>query len=215
MPTEQLDINAATGPDWDAGGPARLQARRWSVSEFHRMAEAGVIGADERVELIEGEIFAMSPMNPRHANTMRRIHGVLQRVLGEGFVLSNQLPLIIGDHSELVPDFSVCRGHLDDFDEVHPQTFELVIEVGDSSLWLDRGRKASLYASIQVPEFWIVDLTRGRVEVKREPMLTTDGSAEYAVTTIYLPGQTFSPLCQPGISIAVSDLLPRVKEQIS
>jgi Uma2 family endonuclease len=178
-----------------------------------RVRVHGSGGPDERVELIQGEIFEMSPMNPRHANSMRRVARVLQCAFGEGFVLSNQLPLLVGDHSELLPDFTVCRGELDDFDDSHPTAWELVVEVADSSLRLDRGRKASLYAAANVPEVWIIDLVRGRVGVRCEPMVAADGTWEYGINAIHLPGHTFSPLCQPDVSIAASDLLPRAKEQ--
>lgn len=188
--------------------------RRWSVREFHRLYEAGVLPPDERVELVRGEILTMSPMKPRHATGMRRIGRALLLAFGDGFVVSDQLPLELDGETEVYPDFSVCVGELDDYADRHPTSALLVIELSDSTIRFDRTQKATLYAAAGIPEYWIVDLKQRRVEVRRDPIASdVDVSAhDYRLTTIYLPGQSFSPLSNPAATIAVDALLPRAKE---
>jgi len=190
------------------------QRRRWTVREFRRLFEAEILAQDARVELVRGEIFEMSPMNPRHATSMRKIGRALLRAFGEGFVVSDQLPLELGADTEVYPDFSVCAGDPDDFSDRHPNGALLVIEVSDSTIRFDRTQKAALYASAGILEYWIVDLKGRRVEVRRDPITSEaeDGVHDYRVTTIYLPGQTFSPLSNAEVTIAVAALLPHTKE---
>lgn len=190
------------------------QRRRWSVAEFHRLFEAEILPSEARVELVRGEIFEMSPMKPRHATGMRKIARALQRVFGEGFVVSAQLPLELDAETELHPDFSICAGELDDYADHHPTSALLVIEVSDSTLRFDRTQKAALYAAAGIPEYWIVDLKHRRVEVRREPIASeaAGGAHDYRVTTIHLSGQSLTPLSNPEFTIAVDALLPRAKE---
>jgi Uma2 family endonuclease len=183
------------------------------VREFHRLYEAGILPPDERAELVEGEIFELSPMNPEHATGMRKVRRALLAAFGEGFVVSDQLPLVLDSETEVYPDFSVCAGDLDDYADHHPTTASLVVEVSDTTARFDRGKKASLYATAGIEEYWIVDLARRRVEVRREPGGAAEGgAAECQITLLYAPGQTISPICSPDASIAVDELLPRAKE---
>lgn len=193
------------------------QRKRWTVTEFHHLRQAGVIRHDERLELIRGEIFNMSPMNACHATGMRKVRLALLRIFTDGFVVSDQLPLALSEESEPYPDFSVVRGDVDDFAERHPAAAELIVEVSDSTIRFDRTEKAALYAAAGIPEFWIVDLTRRRVEVRRDPIVAQDGNSvgEYRVTAIFMPGQSISPLSLPNRAVTVDDLLPRAKEHNS
>ena len=190
--------------------------KRWNVREFHGLQETGLLRADLRFELIDGEIFEMSPMKPPHATGVRKVQRALEATFGEGYVVSNQLPLTIEDDSEPCPDLSVSEGSVDDFSEEHPATAVLVVEVSDSTLAFDRGRKSAMYAGAGIPEYWIVDLKRRCVEVRRDPVdLPSGGGAslpDYGLVQLFRPGQSLSPLALPDQSIEVDALLPRLKE---
>ncbi|MGM0576181.1 MAG: Uma2 family endonuclease [Myxococcota bacterium] len=176
--------------------------RPLSVDEYHRMVEAGVLSPDERVELIEGELFEMSPHGPPHASILALLNQSLVRQTPEGWTVRPQLPLTVDDHSEPEPDLAVVADDAADWREVHPATAALVVEVADSSLALDRD-KARLYARAGVGEYWLVDVAGRAVEVYRDP----DPKAErYRTMETLSPGDTLQPRGLPRVSIAVTDM---------
>lgn len=175
------------------------QVRRWTVEEYYRLWEAGFF-IDERVELINGEILRMSPHNKPHSSAMGFLNNRLVRAFGETHLVRVQLPLSVGHLSEPEPDFSLVRPELIDGYPRHPTTADLVVEVSDSSLSYDRGRKASLYASAQVTEYWVLNIPESRLEVYREPR--QDPHAEfgwsYFAHLILTRGQTVTPVAVSG-----------------
>ncbi len=158
-----------------AGAPSR---RLFTVEDYYAMARAGILGEDDRVELIEGEIVVMSPAGSPHAGCINVLNRTLVQAAGERAVVSIQQPLRLSDLSEPEPDVAVLRWRDDCYRERHPGPADalLVIEVSRSSLHFDRGVKLPLYARHSVPEVWIVDLEANRVEVYRLP--EPDGYAE-------------------------------------
>ena len=195
------------------GAPPR---KRWNVREFHGLQDTGLLRADLRFELIEGEIFEISPMKPLHATGVRKVSRALEAAFGEGYVVSDQLPLAIDDDSEPCPDLYVSEGSIDDFSEEHPATAVLVVEVSDSTLAFDRSRKSVMYAGAKIPEYWIVDVKRRCVEVRRDPVeLPSEVGPpipDYGLIQLFRPGQSISLLALPEQSIEVAALLPRPKE---
>nr|WP_272503655.1 Uma2 family endonuclease [Salinibacter ruber] len=174
---------------------------RWTREEYHDLAEAGFLGEDDPVELIEGEIIRMSPQNTPHAVAVRLVRRVLQRIFpGDKYLVDEQLPLALGPHSEPEPDVSVVEGQPRDFLDDHPSSAVLVVEVADASLQFDRTRKRTLYARHDLPEYWIVDLVDRQLEVHRRPAGTS-----YAEITVHTAGETVSLRDR---SIAAADLLP-------
>ena len=146
--------------------------RRLDVESYYRMAETGILGAEDRVELIDGEIIDMSPIGSAHAGCVNRLIRGLAPVAGAGTaVLSVQSPLRLGSHDEPQPDIMLLRPRADDYATAHPGPSDvlLVIEVAASSLRFDRTTKLPLYARHEVPEVWIVDLAGAGIEVHREP----------------------------------------------
>ncbi len=142
--------------------------RRLSVDEYHRMIEAGILDEDERLELLEGVIVAMSPQDEPHAWPIQRLTRILTRVLGDEYDLRVQLPLTLGRSNEPEPDLAVVRAGPRTKGR-HPRTALLVIEVAKDSLRKDRTLKAALYARFRVPEYWIVNIEAENVEVFTEP----------------------------------------------
>ncbi len=180
-----------------------VQPRKWTREEYERMIDADLFGPEDRVELIEGEILVMSPEKTWHAATIDLVAEVLRRVFGDGHTIRVQHPMSLGDRSEPEPDVCVVKGSPRDYLKAHPQTALLVVEVAETSLANDRTRKASLYARMALPEYWIVNLVDGCVEVHRDP------SAEvYRTLTRHGRADHVTPLAAPHARIAVSDLLP-------
>jgi Uma2 family endonuclease len=195
-------------PPVEADGPGPCK-RLLTREEYHKMAEAGIFGPDERLELIDGEVYkTMSPQARLHARAIMRLASRLREAFGEGFYVQQQLPLA-GPDSEPEPDLSVLPGTPEDARE-HPLCADaaLVVEVADTSLRTDRKLKAPFYARAGVRDFWIVNLKHRTVEVYREPGDAGAPSPEYKSVRIYTEGETLSPLAAPEAALAVSDILP-------
>ncbi|HET7230538.1 MAG TPA: Uma2 family endonuclease [Longimicrobium sp.] len=144
---------------------------RFTVDEFHRMGEAGILAHDDRVELINGEIFEMSPIGSRHARCVRRLDRWLHRVVGDKAVVSARQPLKLALDGEPIPDLAVLKPRADEYGDSHPTGTDalLVIEVADTSVLYDRNVKGELYAASGVPEYWVVDLNAHLVTVFGSP----------------------------------------------
>ena len=137
---------------------------RLTVHDYYRMAEVGVLHPDDRTELIEGEIVDMPPIGDRHAAVVRALTKRLVHAVGDAAEISTQLPVRLSLRSEPQPDFAVVKSRRGGYRE-HPQARDvlLLIEVGDSTLRYDLGKRASLYAAHGIPEYWVFDLQRNRV----------------------------------------------------
>lgn len=179
--------------------------RRWTVAEYHQAADAGLFRPEERLELIEGEIFAMSPRLSPHATAVHLALPIIQQAFGTGHFVRVQAPLTLGDDSEPEPDLAVVVGTPRDYAQGHPTTAALIVEVAESTLSFDRRRKAALYARFEIPEFWIINLVDGVLEVYRDPDATT---GRYRTVQRYDRADSVTPLLAPSHLIAVADLLP-------
>lgn len=177
------------------------QVKFWTRDDYCRMAEAGLF-AGQRVELIEGEILMMSPMNPAHAAALQLVARALEHAFGHGHCVRVQLPLDIDASSAPEPDIAVVPGAPRDY-RSHPTTALLVVEVSDTTLNFDRTRKRELYARAGIPEYWIVNLLNCCVEVHRSP-----AAGSYAHTASYDSTATLTALSASQAPIRVSDLLP-------
>lgn len=142
---------------------------RFSVEEYHRLVEVGLWDEDARVELLEGWIVPKMPQTALRSGTIQIVQERLMERLPTGWEIRIQLP-VITDDSEPEPDIAVVFGPESRHLSHHPSTGEvaLIVEVADSSIAKDR-RKAALYASIEVPSYWIVNLQDQSVEVRTQP----------------------------------------------
>ncbi len=141
-----------------------VQRRRFTAEEYHKMAEAGILHEDDRVELIEGEIVDMAPIGSRHATCVRELVWLLSKQLSDELRLDVQNPVRLGEYGEPQPDLAVIRagdyaGALPD-----PGDVLLLIEVSDTTLRYDREVKLPLYARSGIPEVWVMDLAGGTME---------------------------------------------------
>jgi Uma2 family endonuclease len=181
------------------------QPRHWSREEYDRMVDAGILGPEDRLELIEGEILTMAPQKSPHVTGVHLVSEVLREAFrGREAVVRSQAPLALDDESEPEPDVAVVEGRsLREFRGAHPRTALLIVEVADSSLAFDRGRKLALYARAGIPEYWVLNLIDGALEVYREP-----AGDRYRSATVLGSGDAVRPAAAPGAEILVGDLLP-------
>ncbi len=179
--------------------------RRLSVAEYDRMGEAGILGPDDRVELIEGELIAMAPIGSYHVGSVIGLNHSLVVATDGRALVSVQNPIRLDDHNEPQPDFALLRPREDGYRNAlpGPPDILLAIEVADSSLAFDRTVKAPLYARAGIPELWIVDLAGARVLVLRDP--SPEG---YRDVTEVLGGTVLEPSLLPGVRVGTDSLFP-------
>ena len=148
-----------------------LRRHRLNVDEYYRMAEAGILGPDARVELIEGEIIDMAPIGSQHAAVVRQLAHILHQNVGDQAIVSTQNPVRLDEYSEPEPDLALLRPRDDFYAAAHPGPGDvlLIIEVADTSLRYDREIKIPLYARHGIPEVWLVDLENERLLRFLEP----------------------------------------------
>ena len=184
--------------------PEPALRHRFDVDDYYRMAEAGILSAKDRVELIEGEIVDMAPIGSAHGGTMDCLtswspaSSPTARCTGRV-----QGSLRLDRHNEPQPDLMLLRPRADFYRTSHPTAADvlLLVEVADSSLAYDRGPKLALYARHGVPEVWIVDLVGRAVEMCRGP-----GPEGYAERRRVTEGMA-TPTLVPGLDIDVAALL--------
>jgi Uma2 family endonuclease len=178
--------------------------RKITVAEYHEMGEAGILHEDDRVELIDGELVAMAPIGSEHNGTVGWLTRSLVRAVGDRAFVLVQGSIRLDEQTEPQPDFSVLRPRADSYRKAlaMPADVLLLIEIADSSLRFDRSVKRPLYARAGIPEYWIVNLTDGQVEIFRDPQ-----NADYASVAPAGRGEVIEPALLPGVAIPVSDLL--------
>jgi Uma2 family endonuclease len=175
--------------------------RLFTADEYMRMAEVGILGEDERIELIRGEILAMSPIGPRHCTAVDRFNRLLVMALGERAWVRVQGTVRLFPDTMPEPDLAVLR--LRDYRDAHPtpEDILLVIEVAETSLAYDRGEKAALYAEAGIPEYWVADTKGEAVGVNREP----DGQ-RYRQSRQLTGTDTVSPVAFPDVVVRLPEI---------
>jgi Uma2 family endonuclease len=182
----------------------QVAERLMTVTEYYRMAEAGILSADDRVELIEGEIIKMSPIGSPHAGHVDLINRLFVLRLGDRAIVRVQSPVRLDEYSEPEPDITLLRPRADFYIMAHPgpEDVLLLIEVAESSLSYDKGRKAPLYARAGIIEFWVVDLLNKAIQVYRKP-----SQKGYLETRQVRRGGRLSPQALPGLEVSADELL--------
>ena len=159
-----------------------MEVKRWrfTVHDYHRMGEAGILHEDDRVELIEGELVGMTPIGGRHATCVRELNRLLSKKVSDEMRVDVQNPIRSGERSEPQPDLAVIRAQ--EYGETlpGPENVLLLIEVSDTALAYDRNVKLPLYARAGVREVWIVDLPDETIERHTEPSADGYGSTKRA-----------------------------------
>ncbi|HVR98480.1 MAG TPA: Uma2 family endonuclease, partial [Thermoanaerobaculia bacterium] len=182
---------------------AAIEVHRWTREDYERMTDQGFLGPETRAELIDGIIYDMAPQRSGHATGVLLAQEELRAICPPGFSVRAQTPLVLGDDSEPEPDVAVVPGSVLDYSKQHPTTALLIVEVADTSILHDRGRKRDLYARHGIPEIWISDLKARKLEVYRDP-----SQGIYRSRVILTLTDTIAPLFSEQTPVAVSRLFP-------
>ena len=176
----------------------------YTVDEYYRLGEIGILGPDDRVELINGQIVRMTPIGTAHAGCVGALTALLSPAVGKTALVWVQNPIHVGKRAEPQPDLAVLRCQPGSYRKAHPRPPDilLVIEVGDTSVEYDRDVKLPLYAKAGIQEAWLVNLPADGIEVGRKP-----GRDGYAHVRIARRGETIRPLLLDGVTLQVDDIL--------
>ncbi len=180
-----------------------LPQRRFTQDEYFAMAEAGIFGEDDSIELIDGQVVEMSPENsPHRVSIMKGARALIAALDEETYAVQIQSTLPLDGWNVPEPDFAVLRGLPDDVLEGEPEVV-LVVEVADTSLDRDRSVKQALYAQQGIAEYWIVNLQDRTLELYWEP-----GEREYRQRRTWSEDETVTPQFADAPSFEVEGLLP-------
>ncbi|MDR9402404.1 MAG: Uma2 family endonuclease [Halothece sp. Uz-M2-17] len=182
----------------------RLEKRLFTVSEYQKMAEVGILTERDRVELMAGEIIPMSPIGYRHAATVKRLNDLFGQRLGNQAIRGIQDPIVLDNQSQPQPDVVLLRPRSDYYASGHPQPKDiyLLVEVADISIAYDREVKIPLYAQAGISEVWLIDLNENVLEVYRNPLRD-----RFSHIQILQPNLTISSLAFPEITFTVAELV--------
>ena len=181
-----------------------ITKKLFTADEYHRMAAAGILGPEDRVELIDGEIVEMSAVGSRHIASVIRGTALLTEAFGRSAMISPQNPVQLSDWTEPQPDLAVLKSRPDFYASQTPMASDvlLAIEVSDTTLNYDRTVKVPHYAAARILEIWIEDLQNDCLLVFRDPQ-----SGSYKTTFTLKRGDRIHPLAFPDIEFTVNDLL--------
>lgn len=199
-------VLAGTTTPPPASGPRPL---RWTVDTFHTANASGAF-AGRRPMLIHGVLLEQGPMNEPHATALEKVTEFMRLAFGAGWRVRGQLPLVLSQDTDPLPDLAILPGNPLNPVRSHPTTAALVIEISDTTLTYDTTTKAELYATASIQEYWVLDLNARQLHVYRDPApLSAPLSAVAYSTHLTLgPNDTVSPLAAPSSTILVADLLP-------
>jgi Uma2 family endonuclease len=182
-----------------------ISRKLFTVHDYHRMVDAGILCEDDRVELIRGEVLTMSPIGPRHSAAVLRANHVLGRIVGDRAIVGVQGSIRLDEYDEPQPDIYLLRPKEDFYASGHagPADIFLIVEMADSSLGYDKEVKMELYAETGVPEYWIADIQDDCVVAYSNP----DKHAYRTIQT-FQRGSAVTPQLLPECRIPVDALLP-------
>ncbi len=182
----------------------QLAKRLLTVDEYERMGEAGIFHPDDRLELLEGEIYEMSPIGSPHAACVTRLHELLTLKYANKLSVISQNPIRLNDFSEPQPDIALVRRREDFYQHGHPTPADvlLIIEVADSTLESDRSYKIPLYARAGIAESWLVNLPEEQIEI-----FATPTNSVYQTSRTFRRGEAVQSQTINDLNISVSDIL--------
>jgi Uma2 family endonuclease len=175
-----------------------------TVEQFQQMIAHGILTKDDRVELLDGEILAMSPINPSHAGVVKRLNHLFNHLIPNDVIVAVQDPVQLDEVSQPQPDLCLLKATADFYQSRHPRPNEvlLVIEVAETSARVDRAIKRPAYARAGIAELWIIDLKKKVVEVYRDPI-----AGEYQTTLLVRGSQTLAPQALPEVELQAAMLI--------
>ena len=191
-------------PKSSGAGFSNESVHKFTVDEYMRMTEAGILAREDKVELVDGVIFEMAPIGRPHGRRTHRLARLFGRMVPEDVEVSIQSTIRLSDRTAPEPDIALLtpEASLDEDNIPASQGILLIVEIADSSLSTDRGPKALRYAQSGIPELWSFILDTDEIEVSRQP--TPEG---YADVRRLGPGDTLTIQALPGIQISMDELL--------
>lgn len=185
-----------------------VRQRRFAVDEYYAMANARILGADERVELLDGLIVPMSPIGERHSACVMRLSQLLHEGARRRANVSVQGPLRIDERTELQPDLMLLAWRDDFYAARHPGPADvlLLVEVSDTSAFFDRTEKLPVYARAGISEVWLVNLPEQRVEGYTDPH---PHGSRYRTVQVARSGMDLAPFALADVALPVSQVLVR------
>jgi Uma2 family endonuclease len=179
-----------------------LQNWRFSADEYQRMGQTGILSEDARVELIDGEVVAMTPIGSRHNAAVNRGNRALVMAAGSLGIVQTQGSVRLDNYTEPQPDLVLLRPRADYASHLPtPGDILLIVEIADSSLEYDRDAKSGIYAKAGVPEYWVSDLSAARLYCFSHP-----GGGKYRAVIERQRGERIAPHALPSCTIQVEDL---------
>jgi Uma2 family endonuclease len=182
---------------------AAVARRAFTIHDYARMREVGILAEDDRVELLDGEIYLMSPLGPLHIALVNRLNKLLIQQVGDDAIVSVQSAVQLDDYTEPQPDIALLSSR-DDFYAhalARPDDILLLIEVADTSLEYDRERKLPRYASANVPEVWIIDVNQRLIEQYTRP---SQGQYTHLIKALYK--STIQSSTVPRVSLSTDQI---------
>jgi Uma2 family endonuclease len=180
-----------------------IAARRFNVQEYHKLAEVGILGEDDRVELLDGQIMVMAPIGENHRSIVDSLAELFTDRRDGRYRVASQNPVLIDDEDEPQPDLVL-------YDRAaigrHPTPVDvfLIVEVADTSLNYDQRSKIPVYASAGIKEVWIIDLTSYSIQTYRDAQ---PASRRFANVETHERASWVSPVAFPDVHVRLSDLL--------
>jgi Uma2 family endonuclease len=187
-----------------------VQMKRFTISEYQKLAELGFFHEDSHIELINGEIVQMAAKGKAHETCLRKLWKELPQLVGNRATLQSQAPITILPNSEPEPDFAIVQNRNDDYFSAHPSPEDvlLVMEVSDSSLDYDQDIKLLLYAKAGISHYWIFNVVDNCLEDYSEPYQDNQGKYGYLNKRIILSNQTIKLPCFPDLSLDLNKVFP-------
>lgn len=177
----------------------QLVRRQFTVTDYSRMRETGILTEDDRVELLDGEVYVMSPIGPLHVAIVNRLNKLLMQQVEDETIVSIQNPIQLDDYSEPQPDITILRAREDTYATAlaTAEDILLLIEVADTSITYDRDQKLPRYATADIQEVWIVDVENQIIEQYTQPV-----HSQYTFISKILFGNTVTSKTIPYIQIS-------------
>ena len=182
-----------------------VSIKRWTIRDYHQMAELGILDPRERTELITGQIILMAPKGTAHVTALQLFADLLRDHIGGSALVRTQDPIQLDPFSEPEPDLVIVKGTVLDYAREHPgpAQIQLVIEISDSTLQQDCQIKDKLYAQAGIIDYWVLDVRDRQLHLFREP--TAMG---YAHHVIFSEPDQVSPLAFPDLTLSLTSILP-------
>ncbi|MFL6277311.1 MAG: Uma2 family endonuclease [Blastocatellia bacterium] len=186
------------------GPPVPVKYWTFTVDDYRRMLEAGILTEDDRIELLDGEIIEMSPIGDLHAGCVIRLTMLFTRLVSLSAFVSVQNPVRLDNYSEPQPDLALLKPRADFYAQAKPTPADvlLIVEVADSSVQFDRTVKVPLYARALIPVVWLIDLNADAIEVYSQP-----AAGAYQQIQVMRRSDRLTIDSLPGLVIMADDLL--------